>query len=98
MMNHLAWHRAGLRLAEKLVVEIVAGGQHHQRRALYRRMPHHARSEEEHGETLAAPLRVPDHARGTVVLLATAVTPAPGCARLLTKHGCNRKTALIQNL
>ena len=29
-------------------------------------MPHHARSEEEHGETLAAPLRVPDHAIATV--------------------------------
>jgi hypothetical protein len=32
MMNHLAWHRAGLRLAEKLVVEIVAAGQYQKRR------------------------------------------------------------------
>jgi hypothetical protein len=46
-------------MAEKLVVEIVAVGQPHQRRILHRRMPHHARGEEEHGETLAAALRVP---------------------------------------
>jgi len=52
--------RAALELAEKLIVEIVAVGQHHQRRVLHRRMPHHAGSEEEHGETLAAALRVPD--------------------------------------
>jgi len=28
-------------------------------------MPHHSGGEEEHGETLAAALRVPDHARAT---------------------------------
>ena len=62
--------RAALELAEKLVVEIVAVGQHHQRRVLHGRMPHHARGEEEHGETLPAALRVPDHARVTVARLA----------------------------
>ena len=45
--------RAALELAEKLIVEIVSVGQHHQRRVLHRRMPHHAHAEEEHGETLA---------------------------------------------
>lgn len=60
--------RAVLELAEKLVVEIVSLGQHHQRRVLHRRMPHHARGKEEHGETLAAALRVPDHAGATVAL------------------------------
>ena len=67
--------RAVLELAEKLVIETVAVGQHHQRRVLHRRMPHHSRGEEEHGETLAAPLRVPDHPRATVARLA-AVHPA----------------------
>lgn len=62
--------RAALELAEKLVVEIVAVGKHHQRRALHRRMPHHTGGEEEHGKTLAAALRVPDHARATVARLA----------------------------
>ena len=57
--------RAALELAEKLVVEIVAVRQHDERRVLHRRVPHHARGEEEHGETLAAALRVPDHARAT---------------------------------
>lgn len=47
--------RAAVELAEKLVVEIVEAGQHHQRRALHRGMPHRARGEEEAGETLAAP-------------------------------------------
>lgn len=58
--------RAALELAEKLVMEVVAVGQHHQRRVLHRRMPHHAGGEEEHGETLAAALRVPDHTRAAV--------------------------------
>ena len=38
--------RAALELAEKLVIEIVAIGQHNQRRVLHRRMPHHARGED----------------------------------------------------
>jgi len=86
MMNHLAWHRAGLRLAEKLVVEIVAAGQHHQRRALHLRMPQNARGEEEHSETLDTALRVPDHARATVARLAAALTPGTVSARLLAQH------------
>jgi hypothetical protein len=40
-------------LGEKLVVEIVAVDQHHERQVLYRRMPHHAHGEEEHGATLS---------------------------------------------
>jgi hypothetical protein len=75
--------RAALELAEKLIVEIVAVGHHHQRRVLHRRMPHHARGEEEHGETLAAALCVPDHARAAVAPLAAALTPGPIRALLL---------------
>jgi hypothetical protein len=57
--------RLALELAEKPVVEIVAIGQHHQRRFLYRRMPHHARRRRA-WKTLAAALHVPGHARATV--------------------------------
>ena len=41
---------------------MVAAGQHDQRRVLHRRMPHHARGVEEHGERPAAALRVSAHA------------------------------------
>ncbi len=61
---------AALELAEKLVVEVVevvAVGQHHERRVLHRGLADHAGGEEEHGEALAAALRVPDHARATVI-------------------------------
>ena len=78
--------RAALELAKKLVVEIVAVGQHHQRWVLHGRMPHHASGEEEHGETLAAALRVPDHTRATVARLAAALTPGPVSARVLAQH------------
>ena len=59
-------------MAEKVIAEKAAGRQHCKRLLLHRRMPHHARGEEEHGETLAAGLRVPDHARATVARLGIA--------------------------
>ena len=74
---------AALELAEELVVEIVAVGQHHQRRVLHRRMPHDARGVEEHREALAAALRVPDHARAAVARLAAMHPARPVGARLL---------------
>ena len=61
---------AALELAEELVVEIVSVGQHHQRRVLHRTLADHPGCEEQHGETLAAALRVPDHARPPVARLA----------------------------
>ena len=77
---------AALELAEKLVVEVVAVGQHHQRRVLHRRMPDDARGVEEHGETLAAALRVPDHARAAVARLAAVHPARPVGARVLAQH------------
>ena len=79
---------AALELAEELVVEIVAVGQHDQRRVLHRRVPDDARGVEEHREALAAALRVPDHAGATVARLA-AVHPARpvGCPRLRAPRG-----------
>lgn len=58
--------RAALELKEKFVVEIVAFGQFRQPRVPHRRMAHHARGEEEHGQAFAAALCVPDHARALV--------------------------------
>jgi hypothetical protein len=59
---------AALELAEKLVVEVVAVGQHHQRRIMHRGLADHPRGEEQHGETLAAALRLPDQTRTTLCL------------------------------
>ena len=39
-------------------------------------MPHHAGGEEKHGETLAAALRVPDHAGATVPAFPPRIRPA----------------------
>ena len=78
--------RAALELTEKLVVQVVAVGQHHQRRVLHRRMPHHAGGEEEHGETLAAALRVPDDTRTTVARLASMHATRPVGALVFSKH------------
>ena len=49
--------------AEQLVVQIVAVGQHDQRRVLHRRMLDDLARIERHQQALAGPLGVPDHAR-----------------------------------
>jgi hypothetical protein len=77
--------RAALELSEKLVVEIVAVGQHHQRWVLHRRMPHHARGEEEHAETLAAALRVPDHAQFAATQMRRRVRGLFACASAMMR-------------
>jgi hypothetical protein len=89
---------AALELAEKLVVEVVAVGQHHQRRVLHRRMPHHAGGEEQHGETLAAALRVPDHARAAVARLAAVHPPRPVGARALAQRCCRSAMPLARTV
>ena len=63
--------------AEELIVEIVAVGQHDQRRVLHRRMLDDLARVERHQQALAGALRVPDHAD-----LAVAVRRAspPACA------------------
>jgi hypothetical protein len=79
--------RAALELAEKLIVEVVAVGQHDERRVLHRGLADHAGGEEEHRKTLAAALRVPDHTRATVARLAAAHLPGPVTARrFLAQH------------
>jgi hypothetical protein len=47
---------------EELLVEVVAVGEHHQRRVLHRRVQHHAPRVERHRQALARALRVPHHA------------------------------------
>jgi hypothetical protein len=76
---------AALELAEKLVVQVVAVGQHHQRRVLHGRVPHHPRGVEEHREALATALRMPDHARATVAGLSTVHPSRPGHAQIVTE-------------
>ena len=66
---------AALELAEKLVVEVVAVSQHHQRRVLHRRVAHDAGRIEEHGKALAAALGVPDHARPAVARRSPGLPP-----------------------
>ena len=56
--------------AEELVVEVVAVGQHHDRRVGHRRVQDHAPGIEGHRQALARALRVPDHADAPVAGLA----------------------------
>ena len=51
-----------MELAEELVVEVVAIGEHHQGGVGHRRMAHDAGGIEEHREALATALGVPHHA------------------------------------
>ena len=67
---------AALELAEELVVEIVAIGEHHQGGVLQCRMAHDARGIEEHREALATALGVPHHAGAAV---ARSAALAAGC-------------------
>ncbi len=53
-------------LLEQLVVEVVAVGEHHQRRVVHRRIPHHLARVPQHLEGLARALRVPHHAAATI--------------------------------
>ena len=68
---------APLELAEKLVVQVVAVRQHHQRRVLHGRMPHDLPRVEQHGKALAAALRMPHHARPAVARLPAVHAPRP---------------------
>ena len=54
--------------AEQLVVEVVAVGQHDDRRVLHRRVQDDAPGVERHRQALAGALRVPDHAAAAVAL------------------------------
>ena len=54
--------------AEELLVEIVAVGQHHERRVLQRRLVHQRAAEEGHQQRLARALGVPDHPAAAVAL------------------------------
>ena len=55
--------------AEELVVEVVAVGEHDDRRVLHRRVQDHAAGIEGHRQALARALRVPDDADAPVALL-----------------------------
>ena len=48
--------------AEQLAIQIVAVGNHHNRRVFHRCFAHHARGKAGHGDALAAALGMPDHA------------------------------------
>ena len=76
---------AALELPEQLIIQIVTVGQHHQRRVLHRRLADYPRREKQHGETLAAALRVPHHARATVAGFATVHAAGPVMAGVLTR-------------
>jgi hypothetical protein len=76
---------ATLKLTEKLIVQVVAVGQHHQRGVLHGRVPHHPRGVEKHRETLAAALRMPDHARATVAGLSAVHASRPGHAQVVAQ-------------
>ena len=74
---------ATLELPEKLIVEIIAIGQHHQRRILHRRLPDQTSGVEQHRKTLAAALRVPDHTSAPVARLAAVHAADPVLTQLL---------------
>jgi len=86
------WPRGtALELAEKLVIEVVAVGQHHPRRIPHRRMQHHTPGLKEHGEAFAAALGVPHHARAPVPQFAPVhhATPATAEAVFLDAGSAN---------
>ena len=57
---------AALKLPKKLIVKIIAIGEHDERRVLHRRVADDAGGVEEHRKALPAPLRVP-HYPGTPI-------------------------------
>ena len=61
---------AACKRPKQLVVEVVAVGDHHHRGVAHGGMQDHAPGIERHGQALAGPLRVPDHADALVARLA----------------------------
>jgi hypothetical protein len=61
--------------AEELIVEVVAVGEHDQRRVLHRRLAHDPAGIERHGQALAGALGVPDDADPSVTRLAPGLFP-----------------------
>ena len=62
--------------AEELVVEVVAVGEHDERRVRHRRVQDHAAGVEGHRQALAGALRVPDDADAPVARVAARPLPA----------------------
>ena len=75
--------------AEELVVEVVAVGEHDDRRVRHRRVQDHAPRIEGHRQALARALRVPDHANAPVAWVAAWPLPRLVPARRL----CHRSPA-----